>query len=139
MNADNAPRSRKSLWFAAAVLGASASLLGTANAQFGMGFGQRNLPANDFTWTWGNARAAGRGIDDLSVIGNEAGFRCNLTGKLSVGSRMSRMDMRSLESRLRGQIHFIQAAANTMADLEAQGEIDWAKLECVKPKRENEH
>jgi hypothetical protein len=108
----------------------------SASAQFGAGlFNQMNLPQDDFVWTWGNQRSAGRGMSDISILGNEAGFRCTLTGKLRVGSQMSRTELRQFESDLRGQMRFIQSAAGAMNGLDVRGELEWAKLDCVKPKR----
>jgi hypothetical protein len=123
----------------AVVLVVSFSCLATVNAQFNSGFGgQMDLPKNDFTWTWGNQRNAGRGMDDFSMFGSEGGFSCDLKGKLSINSRMSRMDVRSLESDLRTKMNFIQAAANAMNGLDAQRQLDWATLDCKKPKRSEE-
>jgi len=103
-------------------------------AQFGYP-GQMNLPQNDFTWTWGDQRSAERDREDFSIFGNEAGFRCDLTGKFRPSGRVSRLDIRELESSLRNNMRFIQGAANTMNQLDAQGQIDWAVLKCVKPQR----
>lgn len=123
----------------AAFLGAAITAVlcaGIAEAQFGFGLpGQRNLPQDDFTWTWGNPRGNKRGLDDISILGSDSGFRCNLTAKLSPGSRLSRMDVRGLENQLRSNMNFATAAANAMNDLESRGELDWATLACTKPKR----
>ena len=110
-----------------------------AEAQFGYP-GIQNIPENDFTWTWGNRRAANRGgQEDFSVFGSDAGFRCDLRGRLSVGSMgtVSRFDMRELESSIRNYQRFIVAAATRMNELEAQGELQWATLACAKPQRED--
>ncbi len=135
MNTDVAEKCTKFVWVVAVVLLSSPLYLQTATAQFSTGFpGQSNLPQNDFTWTWGNQRSAGRGFEDFSVFGNEQDFRCDLKGKLRVGGRMSRMDVRGLESELRGNMYFVRAAINAMNDLEARREIEWAVLECEKPR-----
>lgn len=134
MNTDAAARFLKAVLVLAVVLLSNALFLNTASAQFGTGFpGQYNLPQNDFTWTWGDQDSAGRGVDDFSILGNEAGFRCVLTGKLRIGTRMSRMDMRALEDDLRANMYFVRAAANAMYRLDASREIDWATLACEKP------
>lgn len=104
-------------------------LVGSARAQFGIGM---SLPDNDFTWTWGDQRTGGM-IEDFSVSGAEAGFRCDLTGKLRLGS-MSGREIRALEDQLRGSIFFVRNAANAMNALDLRGELDWATLECVQPK-----
>ncbi len=105
---------------------------GTANAQFNSGFFQ--LPQNDFTWTWGGRRNS-RDFEDISVIGSDGGFRCSLEVKLRIGTRLSRMDTRSIESELRGSMNFVQAVNYQMNDLDARREIDWAVLEYEKPQR----
>ncbi len=134
INSDVVASFPKSIWLIAVVLFSSPLLLNTASAQFGTSFpGQTNLPQNDFTWTWGNRNSARRGIDDFSIFGNDAGFRCDLTGKLRVSSRLSRMDVRKLESDLRASNSFVQAAADAMNNLDARGELDWATLESEKP------
>ncbi len=133
-NVDVAASYRKSVWVVAAALFSSQLFLGTASAQFGTRFpGQTNLPQDDFTWTWGSRSSTRRGFEDFSVFGNQASFRCDLTGKLRSGSRLSRMDVRELESELRASMLFAEAAANAMNDLEGRRELDWATLECEKP------
>lgn len=104
--------------------------LNPASAQFG--YGLSNLPQNDFMWTWGRNVDAG-GITDFSMIGNERAFRCNLMGRLRVGSRLSRNDVRQLENSIRDNLSFVRAATNAMYNLESRGELDWATLECVTP------
>ena len=134
INADLAAGFPKSIWVIAVVLFSSPLFVNTTNAQFGTGFpGQMNLPQNDFTWTWGDRNSTRRGIEDFSIFGSEAGFRCDLTGKLRLGSRLSRMDIRGIESDLRSSMFFVRAAVNAMNDLEAQRELGWATLECEKP------
>ena len=134
MSTDVTARSLKSIWVIAVILFSNSLFLTTASAQYGTGFpGQMNLPQNDFTWTWGGRRSSRRGIEDISIIGNQAGFRCDLRGKLRVGSRLSRMDVREIESDIRSSMSFVQAAANAMNNLESRGALDWATLECIKP------
>ena len=101
-----------------------------ANAQFGT----FQPPQNDFTWTWGGRRNP-RDFEDISVIGSDSGFRCTLEAKLRLGSRMSRMDTRSIESDLRSSVNFIQAVNYSMNDLDSRREIEWAVFECEKPQR----
>ncbi len=135
MNSDVVASFSKSIWVIAAVLFSSPLFLNSASAQFGAGFpGQTSLPQNDFTWTWGNRNSGRRGIDDFSIFGNDADFRCDLTGKLQFSSRLSRTDVRKLESDLRASNSFVQAAANAMNNLDARGELDWATLACEKPR-----
>lgn len=139
IDANIAARPAKSIGIIAVALLSAPLLLATASAQFNTGFGgQMRLPQDDFTWTWGNRRSAGRGFEDFSVFGNEQGFRCELTGKLRLGTRISRMDVREIESGIRSSTYFVQAAANAMNNLDAQRELDWASLECEKPQREEE-
>lgn len=105
---------------------------GLAAAQFGFP-GVVNLPRNDFRWVWGDAEDALTGRSrDFSINGNEAGFRCELTGSLSPASRMTRMEIRELEGNLRTSLFFIQSSANTMYILDQQRDIDWAVLDCAK-------
>lgn len=126
-------------WVVAVVIFSSPLFLNTSSAQFNTGFqGQMNLPQNDFTWTWGDQRSAGRGFGDISIFGTDAGFRCDLTGKLRSGSGLSRMELRELENDLRASTFFVQAAANAMNDLDVRRELDWAKLECKKPQAAEE-
>ena len=102
-----------------------------AYAQFGAYF---QLPQNDFTWTWGERRNS-RGFADISVNGTDQGFRCSLEAKLSVNSRITRMDVRSIENEMRSAMSFVQTASYSMNDLDARRQIDWAVLECEKPQR----
>ena len=139
LDANIAARPPKSIGIIAVVLLAVPLLLTTASAQFNTGLGgQMRLPQDDFTWTWGNQSSAGRGLEDFSMLGNEQGFRCDLTGKLRLGTRISRMDVREIESGIRSSTYFVQAAANAMNTLDAQRELDWAALKCEKPKSDEE-
>lgn len=108
---------------------AAALTCGAAQAQFGA----FNLPSGDFAWQWGNPERLGR-FHDFSINGSEADFRCELTGKLSAGSRMSQVDVRQMESDLASSLYFIEQATNTMNVLDQQRELDWAALNCVKAK-----
>jgi len=111
-------------------------LLSTASAQFGTGYpGRMNLPQSDFRWTWGDRRSqADRGgIEDFSTLGNEGSFRCDLSGRLRIGSQFSRTDIRNLENDLRQSPFFVQAASNAMYTMEARGQLDWAALTCEIP------
>jgi hypothetical protein len=122
------------IWVVAVVLLSSLVSLNTASAQLGTGLpGQMNLPRNDFIWTWGIGNSVGEGYHDFSIIGSEGGFRCELMGKLRVGSRLSRMDIMELERSIRDSMSFIQAATNAMYALEGRGELEWATLECARP------
>ncbi len=112
---------------------AACSLLMIANPAQAQ-FGAFQVPQDDFTWTWGGRRNS-RDFEDISVVGSDAGFRCSLDVKLRVGSRLTRMDTRSIESDLRGAVNFIQSVNYQMNDLDARREIDWAVLECEKPQR----
>jgi hypothetical protein len=139
LDANIAARPPKSIGIIAVVLLSVSLLLTTASAQFNTGFGgQMRLPQDDFTWTWGDRSSAGRGFEDFSTLGNEQGFRCELTGKLRSGTRISRMDVRAIESEIRANTYFVQAAANAMNNLDAQRELDWAALKCEKPKSDEE-
>jgi hypothetical protein len=109
---------------------------GSANGQFSSFPGQMNLPQNDFTWTWGNQRSNQGGPTEISMFGNDSGFRCDLNGKMRIGSRVSRMDLRSMENDIRGAMSFITAATYAMNDLDGQRALEWATLKCVKPQRE---
>jgi hypothetical protein len=139
IDANIAARPPKSIGIIAVVLLSVPLLLATASAQFNSGFGgQMQLPQDDFTWTWGNRNSAGRGFEDFSMLGGEQGFRCDLSGKLRSGTRISRMDVRAIESEIRANTYFVQAAANAMNNLDAQRELDWAALKCEKPKSDEE-
>jgi hypothetical protein len=101
---------------------------GTANAQFG--FAQ--LPQDDFTWHWGDFERSS-GFEDFASSGNDGRFRCELTGKLRPGSRMSRTDVREMETELRSSLEFVRSVANAMYILDQQRELDWATLVCKTP------
>ena len=113
----------------ATVLLSSAFLVQTAQAQFF----PRQLPQNDFTWTWGDPERAANKFEDFSMRGGEGGFNCELAGGLSPVSRLTRMDVRQLEDELRQNMFFVQAASNLMYQLDARRDIEWATLACAKP------
>lgn len=118
---------------AALLLGASASP-NPALGQFGTAFpGFVQLPADDFTWLWGGVDENDfRGAPDFNTRGGEAGFMCDLTGRLRVSSRMTSQDIRNLEQSLQTSLAFIQVSAETMTVLDRRFELDWAKLDCKK-------
>ena len=92
------------------------------------------LPENDFVWTWGKSTGleARRAREDFSVIGNEAGFRCELTGRMSLARGTTPTEMRELEARLQSSLFFIQESANIMYQFDTYRELDWAMLDCKK-------
>ena len=103
-------------------------------AQFFPGF--VNLPQNDFKWVWGTEKDLEnrRGSTDFSVVGFEASFRCDLTGRFSASSNYSMSEIRAFEDQLRnGSGFFIQNAAVTMNNLELNRQLRWAELDCAKP------
>lgn len=106
----------------------------TANAQFGFP-GIVSLPRDDFTWTWGELREF-RLSTDFDLVGVEAGFRCELTGRLSPSSRMSQTELRTFESELSSSLYFIRATAEAMYVLDYERELEWAQLACIKPESE---
>lgn len=108
------------------------AMQGTAEAQFGV-----NLPPDDFTWIWGDREVPRGGSRDFSLAGSEGSFRCELTGSLRLGSRLSQGDVRQIENEIRGSLFFIQSAANTMNVLDQRRELDWAMLDCAKPEEED--
>jgi hypothetical protein len=105
-----------------------------ASAQFGTAFpGFVQLPDNDFTWYWGDADDGDvRGAPDFRVRGSEGGFRCDLTGRMRISSRMSSSDIRNLEQSLSASLAFIQVSAETMTVLERRIDLDWGRLACEK-------
>jgi hypothetical protein len=115
-----------------AIAMAAASLLcsqGPANAQLGM----YTLPKDDFTWNWGrDFETSRRAFEDFSVSGGEAGFNCELTGKISPAGRLSQSDIRALENELQMRVDFIYAASQYMNELDYSRNLDWATLECKK-------
>ncbi|HMB72655.1 MAG TPA: hypothetical protein VKQ06_03720 [Gammaproteobacteria bacterium] len=106
--------------------------LGSATAQFGF---PMQMPENDFVWTWGRSTGleSRRSREDFSVIGNEAGFRCELTGRMSLARGSDPTQMRELENQLQTSLFFIQESARLMYQFDVHREIDWAMLDCKKP------
>ena len=119
----------KTLPIIAITLLASQLFLDTAAAQFGY----PALPQYDFTWTWGEESMARGSFNDLTMIGNEGGFRCELNATMRVSSRMSRQDLNRIESDIRNNLFFVRSASNMMYYLEAQRELGYATLACEKP------
>ena len=85
------------------------------------------LPEDDFTWRWGQQRG---GIEDFNIRATYMEFSCTLTGMLQPRSRLTRMDMRSLQMQLQSSMNFIEEAANTMNQLERRRDLQWAVLDC---------
>ncbi|MFL2547067.1 MAG: hypothetical protein ACJ0SL_06860 [Candidatus Rariloculaceae bacterium] len=114
-------------------------LVGSLSAQFNPGMpGQMQLPADDFTWVWGQTNDRDNQFEDISVSGSDGFFRCNLRGKLSIGTRMTSSDVRALENELRGELNFVQLVTYRMNELDARRDLQWATLECKKPERSQE-
>ena len=93
------------------------------------------LPENDFVWTWGRTNGLDdrrRFAEDFAVVGVEAGFRCDLTGKMSLARGATTTEMRDLESRLQTSLFFIQDTATLMYELDYYNQIEWAVLDCKK-------
>jgi hypothetical protein len=97
--------------------------------------GLYQLPKNDFTWNWGRGavEGAGGGFEDFSVNGHEAGFRCQLTGRMRPSSQYTPADMRALETELQSRLDFIYASSTLMNQLDQQLLLDWARLSCELP------
>lgn len=113
-----------SIFMAALAITAAPSV----SAQFGL---PMQLPENDFIWRWGSD--AGRGFEDIDVIGSDGRFRCELTGKLRLSGRISPSDTRNIEQQLRSSMQFVYEATYTMNQLEASGNLQWAILDCKQP------
>lgn len=124
----------------ATVFAAAALLRLPAAAQFAQ------LPKGDFTWHWGSQPGQGgpssdsahvEKFPDFMVRGTQSGFQCELDGKLSPGASVgaSPLDVRQLEANLTTSLYFIEAAAATMNNLQFQHDLDWARLDCKKPKK----
>jgi hypothetical protein len=93
------------------------------------------LPENDFVWTWGKSNGLDdrrRFAEDFSVVGGEAGFLCDLAGKMSLARGATTTEMRDLESRLQTSLFFIQDTATLMYQLDYYNELEWAVLDCKK-------
>jgi hypothetical protein len=115
------------------VFAAVAAVVGTtAFAQLGL---PMQLPQDDFVWAWGRAQTpdARRGFQDFNIVSSDGGFRCQLTGKMSISSGLGRTEARQLEQELRASMFFIQEAAYTMNTYDSYRYIEWAILDCKKP------
>ena len=113
-------------------LAALAGVVSDAGAQV---FLPMNLPENDFVWTWGRVTGleTRRSREDFSIIGNEAGFRCELTGRMSLARGTTLPEMRQLEQELQTSLFFIQESANLMYQWDQYRQIEWAMLDCKRP------
>jgi hypothetical protein len=106
-----------------------------AMAQFGTPFpGFVQLPAEDFTWVWGETdeEAIRRPSPEFQTTGNESGFRCELTGRFRPGRQFTHNEVREMERNLSSSLAFIQAAAQSMTILDRNFDLDWAILDCDK-------
>ena len=78
---------------------------GSASAQiFNQGVYQ--LPADDFTYNWGDLRDKAE-FTDLSTGGVEEDFRCELEMELRPGSRLGDREMNEYERQLSSRLDFI--------------------------------
>jgi hypothetical protein len=103
----------------------------TATPQY---VGRMALPQNDFTWNWGDENLARGGTKELSMVGSESGFRCELNARMRLTSRLSRLDMRRIETSIRNNVFFVQAVANSMYYLDYQRDLGYATLDCARAK-----
>jgi len=113
---------------ATALLG-SHLFVNTAAAQLGMAV----LPQNDFTWTWGEESLARGSFRNLSMIGSDGGFRCELNATMRSTSRLGRQELNRIENNIRDNLYFVRSAANMMYSLDVQRELGYATLACEKP------
>lgn len=111
-------------------LAAVALTAGGASAQI---FNQAiyQLPADDFTYTWGDLRDRSE-IVDLSTGGVEEAFRCELLMELRPGSRLGDIEMRELANQLSSQLDFVYQSVMVMNQLDYNRELKWATLTCKK-------
>jgi hypothetical protein len=91
-----------------------------------------NIPNNNFTWVWGDPENKSI-AEDIRASGTDAGFRCELNGKLRFGSGLSELDINKLEQQLQTSLSFIQETSDLMNLLDRQFDLDWATLACAKP------
>ena len=126
-------RPRKRLLLAALSFFASA-LLPAARAQFGIPYpGLVTLPNQDFTWVWGSTREDFvRGRPDIETRGYEGQFECTLKAELRPSSHLGRPEIRDIEQNLSNSLYFIQAAGQTMNQLDVSLDLWWAELACTK-------
>src|SRR5690606_28875648 len=103
---------------------------GSASAQiFSQGIYQ--LPAEDFTYNWGDLRDKGE-LTDLKTGGVEEDFRCELEMELRPGSRFGDREMREYERQLSSQLDFIYQSVVLMNQFDYARELKWATLVCKK-------
>ena len=111
-------------------IAAAAFTVGSASAQiFSQGIYQ--LPADDFTFTWGDLSNRTE-FADLRAGGVEEDFRCDLAMELRAGSRLGDFEMRELATQLSSQLDFIYQSVVVMNQLDYNREIEWATLTCKK-------
>ena len=122
----------KTLTVLVTVLFSSPLFLSTASAQFTYP-GRIQLPQYDFTWTWGDESMARGSFNEMTMIGGESGFRCELSATMRVSSRLSRQQLQQLENDIRQDVYFVQASVRAMNMLEAQRELGYASLACERP------
>jgi hypothetical protein len=122
----------KSVWAWTALFVLTIAAQSTARAQFGV-----QLPQNDFTWNWGDQKeiSSSKRFPDFTLKGGEAGFNCDLNGKMRLGSNYSLGDIRQIEDQITMSLYFIEASASIMNALDQQRDLEWATLACTKPKK----
>lgn len=93
------------------------------------------LPADDFVYTWGQARGVeARRRPDFNVTGFERSFRCTLTGGFRAASRASDYyEVRQFEQELAASLYFIQDATEKLNELYIANQLTWAVLDCIIP------
>lgn len=102
---------------------------GSASAQiFSQGIYQ--LPADDFTYNWGDLRE--KGPADLETGGVEEDFRCELLMELRPGSRFGDREMAEYARQLSSQLDFIYQSVVLMNQFDLARELKWATLTCKK-------
>ena len=100
-----------------------------------------DLPPSDFIWHWGEAAEdLRRESADFHVAGIEAGFQCELKGRLLASSkgahlRFSADEITGITAGLRKSFFFIFDASAMMNSLGR--DLDWATLECARPNPTN--
>ena len=119
----------KTLPIIVATLLGSHLFVNTATAQLGMAV----LPQNDFTWTWGDESLARGSFRNLSMIGSDGGFRCELNATMRSTSRLGRQELSRIENNIRDNLYFVRSVANMMYNLDLQRELGYATLACERP------
>jgi hypothetical protein len=96
------------------------------------------LPEDDFVYTWGdNVSVDDRTRPHFTIKGIERSFRCTLTGAFRPGSRMrDYYNQRSFEQELVQSIEFIQLGVARLNELYLSNNLDWAVMDCAKPRTE---